>query len=201
MGIYEVMRVNDKVRRLIAQKAGEDIVRDAAIAARHDYAGRGCAGEGEVGADQRRRAVPRRHRGQGSPHAVSGLLRPRSASSSWRARTAATRLNAGCPKCGRSLQSGWQFCPYCTTSTTLEAVEEAAARSAQERPSCQPVTSPNSRTPIVEELLRHAVGGARTRPPTKSRRRSAARSRGIIPTRSSTWGRSSRRWPRASPRT
>jgi hypothetical protein len=28
------------------------------------------------------------------------------------------RLNAGCGKCGRSLQPGWQFCPYCTTSTT-----------------------------------------------------------------------------------
>ena len=34
MGIYEVMRVNDKVRRLIAQKASEDIVRDAAIVKR-----------------------------------------------------------------------------------------------------------------------------------------------------------------------
>src|SRR4029079_18987676 len=33
MGIYEVMRVNDKVRRLIAQRAGEDMIRDAAIAA------------------------------------------------------------------------------------------------------------------------------------------------------------------------
>src|SRR5687767_13257846 len=33
MGIYEVMRVNDKVRRLIAAKAGEDVIRDAAVAA------------------------------------------------------------------------------------------------------------------------------------------------------------------------
>jgi RNA polymerase subunit RPABC4/transcription elongation factor Spt4 len=28
------------------------------------------------------------------------------------------RLHAGCVKCGRSLQPGWQFCPYCMTSTT-----------------------------------------------------------------------------------
>jgi uncharacterized OB-fold protein len=27
------------------------------------------------------------------------------------------RLQAGCGKCGRSLQPGWQFCPYCMTST------------------------------------------------------------------------------------
>src|SRR5262249_27675715 len=33
MGIYEVMRVDDKVKRLIAQKVNEDIIRDAAIAA------------------------------------------------------------------------------------------------------------------------------------------------------------------------
>src|SRR4029450_11866506 len=32
MGIYEVMRVNDKMRRLIAQSAGDDMIRDAAIA-------------------------------------------------------------------------------------------------------------------------------------------------------------------------
>src|ERR1043166_1307340 len=33
MGVYEVMRVTDKVKRLIAQKASEDMIRDAAIAA------------------------------------------------------------------------------------------------------------------------------------------------------------------------
>src|SRR4029078_3461687 len=32
MGIYEVMRVNDKIRRLIAQRAGEDMTRAAEIA-------------------------------------------------------------------------------------------------------------------------------------------------------------------------
>ena len=57
MGIYEVMRVNDKVRRLIAQKAGEDMIRDAAIARRHDHARRRRAGEGQVGRDDRRGAA------------------------------------------------------------------------------------------------------------------------------------------------
>src|SRR6185312_5181135 len=32
IGIYEVMRVSDKVRRLVAQKASEDMIRDAAVA-------------------------------------------------------------------------------------------------------------------------------------------------------------------------
>src|SRR4051812_18919973 len=31
MGIYEVMRVDDKIRRLVAQRAGDDLIRDAAI--------------------------------------------------------------------------------------------------------------------------------------------------------------------------
>ena len=26
------------------------------------------------------------------------------------------RLNSGCGKCGRALQAGWQFCPFCATT-------------------------------------------------------------------------------------
>ena len=201
MGIYEVMRVNDKVRRLIAQKAGEDMIRDAAIAARHDHARRGRAGEGEVGRDQRRGALPRRHRSEGSPHAVPGLPR--------RGRRRLHGVPALRPPAQRRLPEVRPLAagrvavlPVLHDEHRRRSRRRSSCAISARRPSCRRRTSPNSRTrTIVEELLRHAVGGARTRRPTRSRRRSAARSRAIIPTRSSTSGRSSRRWPRASPPT
>jgi uncharacterized Zn finger protein (UPF0148 family) len=30
------------------------------------------------------------------------------------------RLGGGCPHCGRSLQPGWNFCPYCARSTEVK---------------------------------------------------------------------------------
>jgi hypothetical protein len=28
------------------------------------------------------------------------------------------RIGGGCPHCGRALQPGWNFCPFCTRSTS-----------------------------------------------------------------------------------
>jgi RNA polymerase subunit RPABC4/transcription elongation factor Spt4 len=122
MGIYEVMRVNDKVRRLIAQKAGEDMIRDAAIGG-HDHARRGRAGEGQVRARRppksffrvvtevkEGRAVLLCHAAVG----VDFMACPH----------CGHRLNSGCSKCGRSLQAGWQFCPYCTTNTSAKPTKK-----------------------------------------------------------------------------
>ncbi len=119
MGIYEVMRVNDKVRRLIAQKAGEDMVRDAAIAAGMITLGEDALSKvksGATSAEELFRVVtevkevrtlcPGCHAAVG----VDFMACPH----------CGHRLNSGCPKCGRSLQAGWQFCPYCTTSTTAK---------------------------------------------------------------------------------
>src|SRR6185503_14581163 len=30
------------------------------------------------------------------------------------------RLGGGCPHCGRALQPGWHFCPYCARSTEVK---------------------------------------------------------------------------------
>jgi type IV pilus assembly protein PilB len=119
MGIYEVMRVNDKVRRLIAQKAGEDIIRDAAIAAGMVTLGEDALSKvksGATSAEELFRVVtevkevrtlcPGCHAAVG----VDFMACPH----------CGQRLNSGCPKCGRALQAGWQFCPYCTTSTTAK---------------------------------------------------------------------------------
>jgi type IV pilus assembly protein PilB len=119
MGIYEVMRVNDKVRRLIAQRAGEDMVRDAAIAGGMITLGEDALAKvksGATSAEELFRVVTEvkeiRTLCPGCRNAVGVdfMACPH----------CGQRLNSGCPKCGRSLQPGWQFCPYCTTSTTAK---------------------------------------------------------------------------------
>jgi type IV pilus assembly protein PilB len=119
MGIYEVMRVNDKVRRLIAAKAGEDMIRDAAVAGGMITLGEDALSKvksGATSAEELFRVVtevkevrtlcPGCHAAVG----VDFMACPH----------CGHRLNSGCPKCGRSLQAGWQFCPYCTTSTAAK---------------------------------------------------------------------------------
>ena len=116
VGIYEVMRVTDKLRRMIAQRAGEDSIRDAALEA-------GMVSLGEDGLAKVRSGVTtpdellrvvtevREVRtlcpGCGEAVAVDFLGCP----------ACGRRLGGGCLGCGRSLQSGWRFCPYCTAST------------------------------------------------------------------------------------
>jgi len=116
MGIYEVMRVNDKVRRLIAQKAGEDMVRDAAIGAGMITLGEDALSKVKSGATSAEELF----------RVVTEVKEVRTLCPGCQAAVGVDfmacphcghRLNAGCQKCGRSMQAGWQFCPYCTTST------------------------------------------------------------------------------------
>jgi len=117
MGIYEVMRVNDKIRRLIAQKASEDIVRDAAIAGGMITLGEDALSKVKSGLTSAEELF----------RVVTEVKEVRTLCPTCTAAVGVefmacphcgTRLNAGCEKCGRSLQTGWQFCPYCTTSTS-----------------------------------------------------------------------------------
>ena len=123
MGIYEVMRISDKVRRLIAQKAGEDMIRDAAIAAGMITLGEDALSKVKSGATspeelfrvvtevkEVRTLCPGCHAAVG----VDFMACPH----------CGHRLNSGCPKCGRSLQAAWQFCPYCTTSTAAKPTKK-----------------------------------------------------------------------------
>ena len=123
MGIYEVMRVNDKVRRLIAAKAGEDVIRDAAIAGGMITLGEDALAKvksGATSAEELFRVVtevkevrtlcPGCHAAVG----VDFMACPH----------CGHRLNSGCTKCGRQLQAGWQFCPYCMTSTTAKPTKK-----------------------------------------------------------------------------
>ena len=115
IALYEVMRVTEKVRRLIAQKAGEDIIRDAAIAAGMISLGEDGLAKVKAGvttAEELLRVVTevREMRtlcpGCGGAVAIDFMACPQ----------CGHRLNASCNKCGRALQPGWQFCPFCASS-------------------------------------------------------------------------------------
>jgi len=116
IAIYEVMRVSEKLRRYVSQRAGEDTLRESAL-------GGGMASLGEDGlakvksgvttAEELLRVVTevREMRtfcpGCGGPVGLDYVVCP----------ACGHRLSGGCTKCGRALQPGWSFCPYCASST------------------------------------------------------------------------------------
>jgi type II secretory ATPase GspE/PulE/Tfp pilus assembly ATPase PilB-like protein/RNA polymerase subunit RPABC4/transcription elongation factor Spt4 len=115
-GIYEIMRITDKIRRLIALQGGEDAIRDAALAA-------GMTTLGDDGLSKVKSGVT----------TLEELLRVvtearelrtvcpdcgRSIELDFRACPhCGQRLVAACHKCGRTIQPGWNFCPSCTAYT------------------------------------------------------------------------------------
>jgi type IV pilus assembly protein PilB len=117
VGIYEVMRVNDKLRRLIASRAVEDQIREAAIASGMITLGEDGLAKVKSGVttpEELLRVITevRQMRtmcgGCGTAVGLDFLACP----------ACGKRLAQGCPHCGRSLQPGWQFCPYCARSTS-----------------------------------------------------------------------------------
>ena len=116
IGIYEVMHVSGKLRRMIAQRAPEDAVREAAL-------GAGMVSLGEDGLSKVKAGITtpeellrvvtevREMRtlcgGCGEPVAIEFLACPR----------CGRRLSGGCHNCGRAVQAGWNYCPYCAVST------------------------------------------------------------------------------------
>ena len=111
------MQVNDKVRRLIAQKGSEDVVREAAASSGMISLGEDGLAKVKAGittAEELLRVVTEvremRTLCPGCSGAVSMdfLACPH----------CGHRLGGGCPKCNRALQPGWAFCPFCATNTT-----------------------------------------------------------------------------------
>jgi type IV pilus assembly protein PilB len=116
VGIFEVLRVTEKVRRLITACAPEDEIRDAAIAGgmvtlAEDGLARARSGVTSVEELLRVVADLRETRALcpacGAAIAVDFQACPR----------CGERLGEGCPHCGRALAAGWSFCPYCARST------------------------------------------------------------------------------------
>jgi len=116
IGIYEVMRVTDKLRRLISTKSSEDQLREAAVSG-------GMITLGEDGLSKVKSGVT----------TPEELLRVVTEVREMRTLCAhcgsavgvdfnacpqcGKRVGGGCPHCGRAMQPGWNFCPYCAKSS------------------------------------------------------------------------------------
>ncbi|MGE0041694.1 MAG: ATPase, T2SS/T4P/T4SS family [Vicinamibacterales bacterium] len=134
VGIYEVMRITERVRRLIAQRASEDAVREAAQATGMTTLGEDALAKVRTGvttAEELLRVVTevREMRsscpGCGASVGLDFLACP----------SCGRRLSGGCPSCGRALQTGWSFCPYCAKSTEPRRDRRLREREQRELPS------------------------------------------------------------------
>jgi type IV pilus assembly protein PilB len=116
VGIYEIMQVTDKLRRLIAQRGSEAGIRDAALSD-------GMVSLGEDGLMKVKAGVT-------TPEellrVVTEVREVRSVCPGCGAGVAADflvcpacgdRVGGGCPHCHKPMQSGWKFCPYCAKNT------------------------------------------------------------------------------------
>jgi type IV pilus assembly protein PilB len=115
IGIYEVMKVTDKLRRLITVKSTEDQLREAAVAGGMITLGEDGLAKVKSGIttpEELLRVVTevREMRtlcaGCGSAVGVDFNACPQ----------CGKRVGGGCPHCGRAMQPGWNFCPYCARS-------------------------------------------------------------------------------------
>ena len=117
IALYEVMSVNDKVRRMIAQKGGEDMVRDAALTGGMVSLGEDGLAKVKAGvttADELLRVVTEVRELRTLCPSCSGTV----AVEFNACPHCGHRLSGGCPKCARALQPGWAFCPFCAAGTT-----------------------------------------------------------------------------------
>jgi type IV pilus assembly protein PilB len=117
IGIFEVMRVTETVRRLISSRAPVEQIREAALA----------GGMISLGED----ALAKVKSGLTTPEelirVVTEVREMRALCGSCGAAVGVDfnacpscghRRGGGCPHCGRALQPGWSFCPYCARSTS-----------------------------------------------------------------------------------
>jgi type IV pilus assembly protein PilB len=120
VGIYEIMHVNDKLRRIIAQKGSEAQLRDAALA----------GGMVSLGEDGRLKVKAGVTTPEELLRVVTEVREARSVCPSCGTSVSPDfvacpscghHVGGGCPHCNRPLQPGWKFCPYCAKNTETGA--------------------------------------------------------------------------------
>jgi type IV pilus assembly protein PilB len=134
IALYEVMRVNDKIRRLIAQNGGEDLIREAAVASGMISLGEDGLGKVKAGIttpEELLRVVTEVRELHTICPGCSGAV----AMEFMACPQCGTRLNQGCGKCGRALQPGWAFCPYCASSAAPKTGKKLGGKRQRELPS------------------------------------------------------------------
>jgi type II secretory ATPase GspE/PulE/Tfp pilus assembly ATPase PilB-like protein len=129
IGIYEVMKISDRLRRMIAQRASEDAVREVAQSTGMLTLGDDALAKVKAGvttAEELLRVVTevREMRstcpGCSAPVALDFVACP----------SCGRRLSGACPGCSRSLQPGWTFCPYCARGTEARSERRLRERRA-----------------------------------------------------------------------
>lgn len=115
IALFEVMRVTARMRRLIAQKAGDELIREAAVEA-------GMVSLAEDGlmkvkagittAEELLRVLTDVHQARTLCSGCNGVV----AIEFEACPHCGHRLSHGCPKCSRALQPDWMFCPYCSSN-------------------------------------------------------------------------------------
>jgi type IV pilus assembly protein PilB len=133
VGIYEIMPVTDKLRRMIAQKGSEAQLRDAAISG-------GMVSLGEDGLlkvkagvttpEELLRVVTEVREARAACPECGASVSPDFAACP----SCGHRVGGGCPHCHRPIQSGWKFCPYCAKNTeTASAGKRGSKRLREQR--------------------------------------------------------------------
>jgi len=143
IGIYEVMKITDRLRRMIAQRASEDAIREVAQSTGMLTLGDDALAKVKAGvttADELLRVVTevREMRsicpGCNGPVALDFVACP----------ACGRRLSGACPGCSRSLQPGWTFCPYCARGTEARSERRLRERTrARELPASTPPNASN----------------------------------------------------------
>jgi len=115
VGIYEVMHINEKLRRIIAQRGTEAHLRDAAFAGGMTSLSEDGLAKVKAGittAEELLRVVTEvRESRPKCPGCGTGLGHDFVACPA-----CGHRVGGGCPQCQRPLQAGWRYCPYCAVN-------------------------------------------------------------------------------------